>query len=210
LGTSEQRTPTHTGWAYVPDYTESKRALFLLKLDHLTLTISFLEQGGGTNAPSNLQALCYKCNRDKKDRDDTDFGSVIASYSDRDRNCIFCQLPQNRIIAENELAITFCDAYPVTGEHTLVVPKRHVADWFQLHQPEYNAIQSLVENQRLTLLKQDKSIAGFNIGINIGEVAGQTVFHAHLHLIPRRLGDVPRPEGGVRNTIPGKGEYKSC
>ena len=108
---------------------------------------------------------------------------------------------------ENELAIAVRDAFPVTALHTLVIPKRHVADYFELYQPERNAMQQLLESQRFKLLEEDQSITGFNVGNNVGESAGQTVMHCHTHLIPRRAGDVGSPAGGIRGVIADKQRY---
>jgi ATP adenylyltransferase len=122
--------------------------------------------------------------------------------------CIFCDLPANRIIFQNELAIAFYDGYPVSDGHGLVIPKRHVVDYWGLTQAERSASHDLLENLRNSIQKKDPLVTGFNIGLNAGESAGQTVFHCHFHLIPRRDGDVPNPRGGVRHIIPGKGYYK--
>lgn len=162
---------------------------------------------GGSDANSNLQALCYQCNRQKRDRDDTNFAEVKESYAHRELECLFCTLTPERIVSENELAYTIRDGYPVSEFHTLVIPKRHVSDWFDLFQPEHNAIHALLESQRNGLCSIDKTIEGFNVGINCGQVAGQTIFHAHVHLIPRRANDLEQPEGGVRNVFPDKGNY---
>lgn len=164
---------------------------------------------GGSNDESNLQALCYKCNRQKRDTDDTDFHKVKTSYADRDSNCLFCNLTSNniKIIDENELAIAFYDGYAVTQYHTLIIPKRHVSDYFELHAPELNAINQLVNKQKKLLEKKDKTITGFNVGANVGEDAGQSIFHVHVHLIPRRSGDMEEPKGGVRGVIPSKQKY---
>lgn len=121
--------------------------------------------------------------------------------------CPFCTLPSSRILAENDLALAFRDGFPVTELHTLVVPKRHAATYFDLTEEERTAIHRLLVGQRGKISEQDGTIEGFNIGWNCGEAAGQTVFHAHVHLIPRRHGDVESPRGGVRHTIPGKGKY---
>ena len=99
------------------------------------------------------------------------------------------------------------DGFEVTKGHTLIIPKRHVSDYFSLTQSEINAVNQLILSQRDNLKNQDGSIEGFNIGINNGEAAGQTIFHCHIHLIPRRVGDVPNPKGGVRHIIPDKGDY---
>jgi len=89
----------------------------------------------------------------------------------------------------------------------LVIPKRHVADYFELGRPELNAIHFLLEQSRRNLQETDPTVMGFNIGINCGQAAGQTVSHCHIHLIPRRDGDTTDPTGGVRNVISGMGNY---
>ena len=123
------------------------------------------------------------------------------------KNCIFCSLEKSRVIKSNELALAFRDNFPVTRLHTLIVPRRHAKDYFELTHEEVTACNSLINQIRIDLMEEDSSIEGFNIGINAGEVAGQTVFHCHIHLIPRRKGDVENPRGGVRHIIPGKGFY---
>ena len=162
---------------------------------------------GGSDDVSNFQALCVACNTSKRDRDNTDFREVLSSYDRREAGCIFCELGTGRIIAENELCFAIRDAFPVTDRHTLVIPKRHVADYFDLHQPERNAIEAMLHDQREKILKEDPTVTGFNVGINAGASAGQTVFHVHVHLIPRRDGDVVDPRGGVRGVIPSKQRY---
>lgn len=125
--------------------------------------------------------------------------------------CLFCNIQTNertRIIAENELAYVIRDGFPVTPGHTLIIPKRHAVDYFELVQSEVNAINALMHEQKRLLMFDDPSIQGFNIGMNCGEVAGQTIFHCHVHLIPRRNGDVENPRGGVRHVIAGKGFYE--
>ena len=114
-----------------------------------------------------------------------------------------------KIIAENELSIAFYDKFPVTSKHVLIIPKRHCIDYFELSQPEINAMNRLTHVLKEQLKGEDSNISGFNIGFNSGEDAGQTVLHCHMHLIPRRKGDVENPIGGVRNLIPGKGDYKT-
>ena len=137
----------------------------------------------------------------KRDRDGTDFRGLAAEYDYRQPNCDFCELPTTRVIGENQLALVIEDAYPVTEGHTLIIPKRHVADYFDLRQAEINAVFSLLKEVRGNLLAQDTSIKGFNSGANSGAVAGQTVFHCHIHLIPRREGDTKKQVGGIRNVI---------
>lgn len=162
---------------------------------------------GGPDDISNFQALCVTCNTNKRDNDDTDFRSISDSYSNREEGCIFCELGAGRIISENELCFAINDAFPVTEHHTLVIPKRHVADYFDLYQPERNAIEAMLHEQRQAILDNDHTVTGFNIGINAGQSAGQTIFHVHFHLIPRRDGDVDNPRGGVRGVIPTKQRY---
>ena len=99
------------------------------------------------------------------------------------------------------------DAYPVTKGHHLIIPKRHVLTWFDLNSDERAALDKLLHQQRKVLLASDPSITGFNIGINCGEDAGQTIPHCHVHLIPRRHGDTEDPRGGVRGAIPTKQHY---
>lgn len=95
----------------------------------------------------------------------------------------------------------------MTELHSLVIPKRHTATFLDLYEPERRAINLLLDELARIVRERDKSIAGFNIGMNCGEVAGQTVPHAHTHLIPQRVGDVQEPRGGVRGIIPGKASY---
>jgi ATP adenylyltransferase len=162
---------------------------------------------GGADDVTNLQALCYTCNRQKRNTDDKDFRSLVEQYQDRDEDCIFCSEVANRAINENKLALAFEDKYPVTEGHTLIIPKRHISDYFDLHQPEINAIHQLMDARKAQLQQSDSTITGFNIGINAGKDAGQTIFHCHIHLIPRRFGDMENPTGGVRGVIPSKQRY---
>jgi len=113
----------------------------------------------------------------------------------------------SRIVSENSLAFAIRDGSPVSEDHTLIIPKRHTSDYFNLVPAEVSAVNLLLQDQRKQLLESDRTIEGFNIGINCGEVAGQTIFHCHVHLIPRREGDVENPRGGVRHVIAGKGYY---
>ena len=156
---------------------------------------------GGADALSNFQCLCVTCNTNKRDIDDTDFRGVVESYNDRSDDCLYCNYCADRVIAENELCFAIRDGFPVTELHTLIIPKRHVADYFDLYQPELNAIHQLITEQRQAILNADSTVLGFNVGVNSGSVAGQTIFHAHIHLIPRREGDVVDPRGGVRGVI---------
>jgi len=141
----------------------------------------------------------------------TNFRETNASCEDQERDCLFCNLQKDdrkRIIAENSLAYAIRDGFPVTEGHTLFIPKRHTIDYFGLVPAEVSAINQLMEAQRIFLLDSDSTIGGFNIGMNCGEIAGQSVWHCHVHLIPRRKGDVEYPKGGVRHVIPYKGNYE--
>ncbi len=122
-------------------------------------------------------------------------------------DCIFCTPPSERVFLGNDFAYALWDAFPVTPLHALVIPRRHAVDYFALTREEVLACHDLLGAARERLIVQDPAIEGFNIGLNVGEVAGQTVFHCHFHLIPRRRGDVDQPRGGVRHLIPGKGAY---
>jgi diadenosine tetraphosphate (Ap4A) HIT family hydrolase len=122
-------------------------------------------------------------------------------------DCPFCGLPAARIVAANEQALAVLDAYPVSPGHTLILPRRHVPSFFDITGSELAAIHELLSQMRSRLEAAHKP-QGYNVGVNVGRVAGQTVFHTHLHLIPRYAGDVPLPDGGVRNVIPGKGIYR--
>ena len=121
--------------------------------------------------------------------------------------CIFCNIQKERIILSNEYAYALRDGFPVTEMHTLVIPKRHIQDYFGLTKDELFACDSLLHLLKYEIMESDKSVGGFNVGINAGQVAGQTIFHCHIHLIPRRAGDVSNPRGGIRHIIPGKGHY---
>lgn len=173
-----------------------------LEVDHITP-----KNLGGEDSINNYQALCYTCNAQKKDLDDTSFREQELVYHARKRDCIFCDLENRKILLENNLAHAFFDKFPVTKLHILITPKRHASNYFDLNQAEINAINSLIHHAKDLLIDKDPTIEGFNIGINNGTAAGQTIFHCHIHLIPRRKGDVDDPTGGVRNIIPGKGKY---
>ncbi|MCB2221558.1 MAG: HIT domain-containing protein [Bacteroidetes bacterium] len=173
-----------------------------LEVDHITP-----KNSGGEDSINNYQALCYTCNAQKKDSDDTDFRGFKTLYDHRMRGCVFCDFDQKNILTQNNLAFAFKDEFPVTNLHTLIVPRRHVVDYFDLTQPEINATTELIRQVKKLLISDDNTISGFNIGVNIGQDAGQTIFHCHIHMIPRRTGDVENPIGGVRHLIPGRGRY---
>ncbi|MEX1317290.1 MAG: HIT family protein [Synechococcaceae cyanobacterium] len=133
--------------------------------------------------------------------------AMPAGVRIRETGCVFCALEgSGRVLLEKELALCIADAYPVTPGHSLV-PRRQVADGLALHQPEWNAVVELLKQRRQQLSSQDATISGWNVGLNSGETAGQTVFHAHWHLIPRSVGDCEEPRGGVRGVIPTQQSY---
>lgn len=120
--------------------------------------------------------------------------------------CLFCQPERSRIAFENDQLIGLWDAFPVSPGHLLVIPRRHIPTWFDATPEEQVGLLKGIEMARHVITDRHAP-AGFNIGINVGETAGQTVFHLHIHVIPRYAGDLPDPRGGVRNVIPSKGNY---
>ena len=120
--------------------------------------------------------------------------------------CPFCQIPDADVIGENDLALAFYDRYPISPGHTLIIPKRHVASFFSLNREEIWMLNELSLSCK-TILQDTYHPTGFNLGVNVGRDAGQSVFHCHVHLIPRYQGDVTNPLGGVRGVIPGKQHY---
>ena len=122
-------------------------------------------------------------------------------------NCIFCNIEEDLIVHEYKHFYVIRDAFPVTPLHSLVITKRHVVSYFQCSKKELDEIPMILDTQKTELKILDDTITGFNIGMNIGENAGQTIFHCHIHIIPRRQGDTPNPKGGVRGVIPLKQKY---
>ena len=127
---------------------------------------------------------------------------------DPNNPCLFCNIEKSGCAHENELAYASYDSYPVTEHHCLIIPKRHIKDYFDLSNKELVACNDLIQIVKDEITKKDPSVKGFNLGTNIGKVSGQSIFHCHLHLIPRREGDVDNPQGGVRSVIPNKQHYK--
>lgn len=121
-------------------------------------------------------------------------------------DCPFCCLPDDRVLAANAHALAVADAFPVATGHSLVISRRHVVSFFDLDLAEIQAVFELLLVMRRRLDQMYRP-SGFNVGVNIGPAAGQTVMHAHVHIIPRFIGDVAEPQGGVRNVIPGRGPY---
>ena len=121
--------------------------------------------------------------------------------------CIFCNLDQKRIISTSNFFHVIRDSFPVSYLHTLIIPKRHAETYFDLDEDETGELSRVLKIERQKILEMDDTVKAFNIGINAGEESGQTIFHCHIHLIPRRKGDVKDPRGGVRGVIPNKQKY---
>ena len=129
--------------------------------------------------------------------------------SSSQEDCIFCNKTNCTVISTTKYFFIIRDtAYPVTKHHTLIVTNRHVADFFELTREEMVELDEVLKKQKEELKKIDKKISAFNVGVNIGKDAGQSIMRCHIHLIPRRKGDVKDPRGGVRGVIPEKQKYK--
>ena len=127
---------------------------------------------------------------------------------DPNNPCLFCNSEKSGCAHENELAYASYDSYPVSEYHCLIIPKRHIKDYFDLSNEELIACNKLIKIVKKEITNKDSSVKGFNLGTNIGKVSGQSILHCHFHLIPRREGDVENPQGGVRSVIPKKQRYK--
>lgn len=121
-------------------------------------------------------------------------------------SCVFCDVPIQHLVAEDELTITLRDAYPVSPGHTLIIPRRHISSMVDATPEELQAILRALAAARATL-DRERRPDGYNIGINDGVAAGQTVMHLHVHLIPRFADDMSNPRGGIRHCVQGKGYY---
>ena len=127
---------------------------------------------------------------------------------DPNNPCLFCNINKSGCAHENELAYASYDSYPVSKHHCLIIPKRHIKDYFELSKDELIACDQLIKIVKEEILIKDQTVIGFNLGTNIGKASGQSILHCHFHLIPRREKDVENPQGGVRSVIPNKQHYK--
>jgi len=127
---------------------------------------------------------------------------------DPNNPCLFCKPKITSIAHENDLAYVSYDSYPVSEYHCLVIPKRHLKDYFELTNDELLACNDLIKIIKEEIINKDKTVEAFNIGTNAGKLSGQSIMHCHIHLIPRRKGDIENPQGGVRGVIPKKQHYK--
>jgi ATP adenylyltransferase len=126
----------------------------------------------------------------------------------KQEGCVFCSsVTTDRMVCEYGHVFAIEDQYPVTQGHLLIMPYRHAEDFFSLTDKEQQHALVLLQSLKDKILKEDKTITGFNVGMNCGVSAGQTVMHAHIHLIPRRDSDVSDPRGGVRGCVPEKMGY---
>ena len=120
--------------------------------------------------------------------------------------CLFCNLPAERILAANEHGVVIRDAYPVSPGHSLIISRRHTGSFFDLSAAARAGLMALLEAEKIQL-DEEYQPDGYNIGINDGTSAGQTVPHVHIHLIPRYAGDAADPRGGVRWVLPDQAKY---
>ena len=133
----------------------------------------------------------------------------MISNTLQNNDCIFCHtlIEQKNIVLINNYCFVIYDGFPVSEGHCLIISKRHFGSFFEATKKELNSIHDLLKIMQRTLSAEDRDIDGFNIGVNSGQSAGQTVMHLHVHLIPRRTGDIENPKGGVRGVIPAKMKY---
>ena len=127
---------------------------------------------------------------------------------DPNNPCLFCNFKSNGIAHENYLAYASYDTFPVSNYHCLIIPKRHINDYFDLTNDELVACNDLIKIIKNEIIKKDNTVQAFNIGTNVGKISGQSIMHCHIHVIPRRKGDVENPQGGVRSVIPKNQHYK--
>ena len=127
---------------------------------------------------------------------------------DPNNPCLFCNPKVSGVAHENNLAYASYDSYPVSEHHCLIIPKRHMSDYFELTNNEIIACNDLIKIIKNEILNKDQTVKAFNIGTNVGKESGQSIMHCHIHVIPRREGDVENPQGGVRSVISKKQHYK--
>ena len=127
--------------------------------------------------------------------------------SNSSEECLFCNKKKQKIIYSSSLMFVVRDSYPVTKFHSLIIPHRHVSNFFDLNEDELKDLNETLKKERQSLLNLDKKNTAFNVGVNVGRDAGQSIMHCHIHLIPRRKGDIENPRGGVRGVIPSKQKY---
>lgn len=161
-------------------------------------------QCGGSNEPANLQVLCVACARSKVEQERSDVRRIAQAYK---ADCKFCFRREEWTVAEHGSVWALRDSYPVTEGHHLVIPKRHASDLFAMTERERLEADRLIQQVCVKLVSADPTIEGFNVGMNCGPEAGQSVIHAHWHVIPRRKGDSKGKKGGVRGVIPEKMAY---
>ena len=128
--------------------------------------------------------------------------------NDPNNPCLFCNSKSSGIAYQNELAYASYDIYPVSNFHCLIIPKRHINDYFDLTNDELVACNNLIKIIKNEIIEKDNTVEAFNIGTNVGKISGQSIMHCHIHVIPRRKGDVENPQGGVRSVIPKNQHYK--
>jgi len=122
-------------------------------------------------------------------------------------DCPFCNRENLTVVIENKTVFAIRDTSPVSHDHMLIIPRRHCTDYFEMTRQERCDAHDLIKILKNRIIEADAAVCGFNLGINCGHAAGQTVFHTHVHLIPRRKNDTPTPRGGVRGVIPDKMNY---
>ena len=123
------------------------------------------------------------------------------------KECLFCNKKKQKIIYSTKFIYVVRDSFPVTKYHSLIIPHRHISNFFELSKDELKDLSKILKKERQALINLDKKITAFNVGVNAGKDAGQSIMHCHIHLIPRRKGDIENPRGGVRGVIPSKQKY---
>ena len=128
--------------------------------------------------------------------------------SNLNEECLFCNKKKQKIIYSSKFIYVVRDSFPVTKFHSLIIPHRHISNFFDLNNDELKDLSETLKKERQSLLNLDSEITAFNVGVNAGKDSGQSIMHCHIHLIPRRKGDIENPRGGVRGVIPSKQKYK--